>query len=127
MHVQSAASLRRFHLERRQGVLIGSMPAAATATPRLEKYPASASATPTELLALPIRRALVEERVHSFAKILAHIGAQDQVPALLARQGTTEAEHRFLGGFHRNRRMAGNELGGFVGAALQRRNVGHHL
>src|SRR6185295_20226871 len=68
---------------------------------------------PARLLALPVRRALVEERVHSLAEILAHIGTQYQVPALLARQGATEAEHCFLGGFHRDRRMAGNKLGGF--------------
>src|SRR6185503_21107689 len=93
--------------------------AAAIATPRLEKYPAGAGATPTGLLALPVRRALVEERVHSFAEILAHIGAQDQVLAFVARQRPADAAYRFLGDFERDRRMAGNELRRFIGAALQ--------
>src|SRR4051812_26940672 len=79
------------------------------------------------LLALPVRGPLVEERVHTLAEILTHIGAQNQVPALLARQSTTETEHRFLGGFHRDRRMAGNELCGFIGAPLQRLDIGHHF
>ena len=80
-----------------------------------------------ELLAFPVRRALVEVCIHSLAEILAHIGAQDQIPAFFARQRAAETEHRFLGGFHRDRRMAGNELAGFIGAALQRRNVRHHF
>ena len=79
------------------------------------------------LFALPVRRALVEEGIHALAEILAHIGAQDQVLALVARQRAADAAHRFLGDFQRDRRMAGNELRGFIGAALQRRDVGHHL
>ena len=49
------------------------------------------------LLALPVRRALVEEGVHALAEILAHIGAQDQILALVARQRAADAAHRLLG------------------------------
>src|SRR5690242_2685806 len=54
------------------------------------------------LLALEVRRALVEERVHALAEILAHIGTQDQVFALFARQCPPDAAHRFLGDFERD-------------------------
>src|SRR5438552_4162336 len=47
-----------------------------------------------ELLALPVGRPLVEEGVHAFAKILAHIGLEDQIFALVARQRTADAAHR---------------------------------
>src|SRR4051794_14636482 len=56
------------------------------------------------LFTLEVRRALVEERVHPLAKILAHIGAQDQVLALLAAQRAADAAHRLLGHFQRDRR-----------------------
>ena len=36
------------------------------------------------LFALEVRRPLVEEGVHAFAEILAHIGLEDQVLALFA-------------------------------------------
>src|ERR1700712_1584988 len=71
------------------------------------------------LFALEVRRALVEEGVHALAEILAHVGAQDQVFALVARQRPPDAAHRFLGDFERDRRMAGDELGGLIGTALQ--------
>src|ERR1700722_4045301 len=79
------------------------------------------------LFTLPVRRALVEEGVHALAEILAHIGAQDQIPALFARQRAANAKHRLLGGLHRDWRVAGHEPCGLVGAPLQRLDVGHHL
>src|SRR3954451_24873751 len=85
------------------------------------------SMLPWNLLSLPVRRPLVEEGIHSLAEILAHVGAHDQIPALLTRQRAAETKHRSLGGCHRDRRMAGNELGSFIDTALQRRNVRHHL
>src|SRR3954463_11567928 len=51
------------------------------------------------LFALEVRRALVEERIHALAKILAHVGAQDEVLALFAAQRTADAAHRFLRDF----------------------------
>src|SRR5712672_1127998 len=61
--------------------------------------------TTKRLLPLEVRGALVEEGVHALAEILAHIGAQDQILAFLARQGPADAAHRFLGDFERDRRM----------------------
>ena len=61
---------------------------------------------PSSLPALPDRRALVEEGVHALAKILAHIGLQDQVLALFARQRAADAAHGFLGRLQRERRYA---------------------
>jgi hypothetical protein len=37
------------------------------------------------LSALPVRRALVEEGIHSLPEILSHIGAKNQILALVAR------------------------------------------
>src|SRR5258708_15948620 len=76
---------------------------------RLETPASTRAGFQPSLLALPVRRTLVEEGIHPLAEILAHVGAQDQVPAFLARQRAAETEHRFLGGFHRDRGMAGNE------------------
>src|SRR6185437_1410653 len=79
------------------------------------------------LFALEIGAALVEEGVHAFTEILAHIGLQDQVLALLPRQRAADAAYRLLGRLQRQRRVRGHELGGLVGAALQRLDVGYHL
>src|ERR1700760_4625734 len=79
------------------------------------------------LFALEVRRPLVEEGVHSLAEILAHIGLEDQVLALVARQRAADAADRLLGNFQRDRRMAGDEFRGFVGAALQRPDIRHDL
>src|SRR6202043_915852 len=57
------------------------------------------------LLTLPVRRALVEEGIHSLAKILAHIGAKDQILALVARQRPPDPAHRLLGDLERDRRV----------------------
>src|SRR4051794_25336569 len=43
------------------------------------------------LFALEAGRALVEEGIHSLAKILAHVSAQDQVLALIAGQRAADA------------------------------------
>src|SRR5579883_462570 len=70
-------------------------------------------------LALPVRRALVEEGVHALAEILAHIGTQDQILALVTRQRAADAAHRLLGDGQRDRGVRGYKLRGLVGAALQ--------
>src|SRR6266550_2386519 len=62
---------------------------------------------PEGLFALKARCTLVEEGVHALAEILAHIGAQDQVLALVARQRPPDAAHRLLGDFKGDRRVAG--------------------
>src|SRR4051812_1093743 len=83
-------------------------------------------ALPT-LLTLPARLALVEEGVHSLAEILAHIRLQQQILAFVAGQRAADAAHRFLGHFEGERGMAGDQLRGLGGAALQRLDVRHHL
>src|ERR1700720_306052 len=81
----------------------------------------------TTLFTFPVRRALVEEGVHPLAKILAHIGAKDQILALLARQRSPDAAHRLFCHFERDRRVACNKPCGLLGAALQRCDIGHHF
>src|ERR1700686_5145567 len=71
---------------------------------------------------LEIRRTLVQEGIHSLTEILTHIGAQDQVFPLIAGQRPADATYRLLGDFERDRRMAGNEFRGLIGAALQCRD-----
>ena len=51
----------------------------------LSTDPATGSLVATRLLALPVRRALVEEGIHSLPEILSHIGAKNQILALVAR------------------------------------------
>ena len=80
-----------------------------------------------KLLALPIGRPLVEEGVHPLAEILAQVSLEDQVLALVARQGTADASYRFLGDLEGDRCVAGDELCGLFGTALQYRDVGHDL
>src|ERR1700722_5467156 len=65
------------------------------------------------LFALPVRRALVEKGVHSLAEVLAHVGAKDQIFALVARQRPPDAAHRLFCHLERNRRMARNQFRGF--------------
>src|ERR1700738_5181943 len=79
------------------------------------------------LLSLPVRRALVEEGIHSLAEILAHIGAKDQILAFIARQRPPDPADRLLGDLERDRRMAGNQLRGLVGTALQRLDIRYHF
>src|SRR4029077_17263447 len=50
----------------------------------------------SKLLPLEIRCALVEEGVHAFAKILAHIGLEDQILALVAGERAANAAHCLL-------------------------------
>src|SRR6516225_5778880 len=80
-----------------------------------------------ELFALEVRRPLVQEGIHPLTKILAHVSLEDEVFALLARQGPADAAHRLLGDFEGDRRMGGDQLCRLVGAALQGRHVRHHL
>src|SRR5216683_2559432 len=79
------------------------------------------------LFALPVRRALVEEGIHSLAEILAHIGAKDQILALVARQRPPDPADRLLGDLKGDRRMAGNQLRGLIGTALQRLDIRYHF
>src|SRR5689334_9570873 len=79
------------------------------------------------LFALEIGAALVEESVHAFAEVLAHIGLEDQILALIPRQRAADAAHRLLGGLQRQRSVRSHKLGGLVGAALQRLDIRHHL
>src|SRR5829696_6834444 len=71
------------------------------------------------LLASPLRRALVQEGLHAFPEIPAHVAHQDQVLALLAGKALGQASHRLLGRAQRQRRMAGDGAGEFLGAALE--------
>src|SRR5579862_7282291 len=75
------------------------------------------------LFALPLRRALVEERLHAFAKIATHVAHQDQVLAFLAGEPPLQARQRLLGGVERERRMPGDLDGKLVNATLQRRQI----
>src|SRR3984893_12899475 len=81
----------------------------------------------SSLFALEVRRALVQEGIHALAKVLAHIGAKDQILALFARQRPPDAAHRLFCHLERDRRMAGEEFCRLVGALLQRRDVRHHF
>src|SRR5262249_41257914 len=79
------------------------------------------------LLACPLRLALVQERVHAFAEIPAHVAHQDQILALFAREPRLQAPQRFLGGAQRERRVAGDQARELVGAALGRRAIFPHF
>src|SRR6185437_5114710 len=61
-------------------------------------------------LPLPLRRALVEEGVHAFAEILAHVAHEDEVLALRRRELGAEAPERLLGRLQGQGRVARDEL-----------------
>src|SRR3954454_13204643 len=75
------------------------------------------------LLTAPLRGALVEESIEPFAKILARVAHQDEVFALVPRQPSLQAGHRLLGRIQRQRRMAGQEPGDFIGTAVECRTI----
>src|SRR6204780_59301 len=56
---------------------------------------------PVISFAAELRRALVEEGVHAFAEILAHVAHQHQVIALAFRDTRHQAAQRLLGGADR--------------------------
>ena len=72
------------------------------------------------LFAAPLRRALVEESIEPFAKILARVAHQDEVLALVPRQPPLQARHRLLGRAQRQRRMAGEQPRDLIGALVER-------
>src|SRR5689334_13312768 len=83
--------------------------------------------TEARLLPLPVRLALVEEGIHALAKILAHIGLEDEILPLVPRQRLAQATDSFLGDFEGDWRMACHQLRQFQRAALQRLHIGHDL
>src|SRR5579872_3490679 len=74
-----------------------------------------------------MRRTLVEEGIHAFAEIAAHVAHQDQVLALLARQPPHQARQRLLGRRQRQRRVGGDRCGKLAGALVQGVEVLHHF
>src|SRR6202165_1634974 len=101
----------------RTPILLGSMVSNCNSTRKLQKFQHET------LFALPVRRALVEEGIHSLAEVFAHIGAKDQILALVARQRPPDTAHRLLGDFERDRSMDGEQRRRLAGAARQRRDI----
>src|SRR6266699_7335925 len=75
----------------------------------------------------PLRRALVQKRIHAFAKIPAHVAHENEILALLARQVLLQAQKRFLGCAERQRRVTCDQPAELARPALQRRRVFHDL
>src|SRR5919108_6484608 len=78
---------------------------------------------PGSLAAFPGRLALVQEGVHAFAEILAHVAREDEVVAFAVRDLRPQAEQRFLGRLQRERRHAGDEARELLAALHERRLV----
>src|SRR5271168_3714647 len=87
--------------------------------PKVEKAMAGTAIWPIGLFASPLRRALIEKRIQSFAKIPAHVAHQDQILAFLARQPPLQADQRLFGGVERERCIAGDQDGKLIGPPLQ--------
>src|SRR3954465_4679373 len=71
------------------------------------------------LRAAPLRRALVQERLHALAEILAHVAHEDQVLPFLAPQPFRQPPHGLLGGPERQGRMSRDEPRELVGAGVK--------
>src|SRR6266571_2215230 len=75
----------------------------------------------------PLRRALVQERIHAFPKIPAHVAHENEVLALLARQALLQAPQRFFRRAQRQGRIARDQPAELARPALQLRRVFHDL
>src|SRR5215472_15681418 len=75
----------------------------------------------------PFRCALVEESVHAFLKITAHVAGEDHLVIFGRGHSFLDAAHGLLRGAQSERSPASNCLRQLTGARLQRGVVGQHF
>src|SRR6185437_1162653 len=73
--------------------------------------------------AFPLRRPLVEEGVHPFAEVAAHVAHEDEILGFLAREPLLQAAQPLLRRAQRERRVSRDELRELLGAALERGEI----
>src|SRR5690349_4993489 len=75
----------------------------------------------------PFGGTLVQEGVHAFAKIAAHVAHQNQIAVFLPGDALLDAAERFLGGAQSKRRLRGDGTGELARAVLQSGVIGEHF
>src|SRR5262249_33236418 len=81
----------------------------------------------SNLFASPLRLALVEKGLQSFAEVATHVAHEDEVFAFLTREPALQPRQRLLGGAQRQRCVSGYECRELFNPLLQSRKILDHF